>query len=70
VQEQNKEPHTGMGNRGQHREARGSDLKSGLARVAARARSHPKEAFNNLMHHLCQPRLKITYGGLRVYAML
>jgi len=52
VQEENKGPHTEVGNTGQHREARGSDLSPGLARVAARARSQPKEAFNSLMHHL------------------
>lgn len=44
-------PHTDAGDAMAHR-GRGDDLSSGLARIAARARSHPKERFTNLMHHL------------------
>ena len=60
MQEENKGPHTEVGNPGQRREVCGSDLSLGLARVAARARRHPKEAFN-LFHAFFHRNLKPVF---------
>ena len=46
------EPHTVAGNPDEHRIKREQDPVSRRAAVAAKARSHPKEQFNNLLHHL------------------
>lgn len=46
------EPHTVAGNPDEHRIRREQDPVSRRAAVAAKARSHPKEQFNNLLHHL------------------
>ena len=45
-------PYTAMGNVTEHSVNNKVDLISGRALIAARARSHPKEQFNNLVHHL------------------
>ncbi len=46
------EPHTAAGNPTEHRIKQGQDPVSRRAAIAAKARSHPKEQFNNLLHHL------------------
>ncbi len=46
------EPHTVAGNPDEHRIKRAQDPVSRRAAVAAKAKSHPKEQFNNLLHHL------------------
>lgn len=52
MEEQNKGPHTAVGNPDQHREVKGKTLSPGLTRIAAKARSYRQEQFNNLLHHL------------------
>lgn len=44
-------PHTAVGSAVRHSD-QGEDLRSGLARIAARARSQTGEKFNSLLHHL------------------
>ncbi len=51
MQEMTKVPHTEVGNWEQHRMLT-NQTQSKLALIAARARSNPRERFNNLMHHL------------------
>lgn len=46
------EPHTGAGNPSGHSVGQGYDPVSKRAAVAAKARTNPKEQFNNLLHHL------------------
>lgn len=46
------EPHTVADNLAGHRDGRGNDPASKRARIAAKARSSPKEQFNNLMHNV------------------
>jgi len=46
------EPNTVSGNLHGHSDSAGNDPESKRARIAAIARSKPKEQFNNLMHHL------------------
>jgi group II intron reverse transcriptase/maturase len=47
-----KEPNTASGTPSEHSAGVGNDPKFKRARIAAKARSNPKEKFNNLMHHL------------------
>jgi group II intron reverse transcriptase/maturase len=46
------EPHTVAGNPTGHSDGKGRDPVSRRAAIAAKARSNPKEQFNNLLHHL------------------
>ncbi|MBK9039013.1 MAG: hypothetical protein IPL83_07620 [Bdellovibrionales bacterium] len=46
------EPHSVAGNPGEHSSTKGQDPVSRRSAIAAKARSHPKEQFNNLLHHL------------------
>jgi len=46
------EPHTGAGNLSGHSDGQGYDPISRQAAIAAKARTNPKEQFNNLLHHL------------------
>jgi group II intron reverse transcriptase/maturase len=52
VQVGTKEPNSESGNPNGRRAITGNDLESKRARIAAKARSNPKEQFNNLIHHL------------------
>lgn len=47
-----KEPNTASGNPAEHSGSVGNDPESKRARIAAKARSNPKEQFSSLMHHL------------------
>jgi RNA-directed DNA polymerase len=47
-----KEPNTASGNPSEHSDRAGNDPESKRARIAAKARTSPKEKFSNLMHHL------------------
>lgn len=46
------EPHTEVGNSSEHRDGTRNDPVSRRAAIAAKARTHPKEQFNSLLHHL------------------
>jgi RNA-directed DNA polymerase len=46
------EPHTEAGNLSGHRARQENDPASRRAAIAAKARTNPKECFNNLLHHL------------------
>lgn len=52
VSRENGVPHPEAASAASRRGSCGITLSSQLARVAARARSQPKECFSNLMHHL------------------
>lgn len=52
MRETNLRPHTEVVRSDPRRENDQTNLSVGLTRVAARARSHPKEQFTSLMHHL------------------
>jgi group II intron reverse transcriptase/maturase len=52
LQVRKSEPHTEAGNPVGHSAEQGRDPVSRRAAIAAKARSHPKEQFNNLLHHL------------------
>ncbi len=45
-------PHTAVGNSSEHSDRSKYDPESRRAAIAAKARMHPKEQFNNLLHHL------------------
>jgi RNA-directed DNA polymerase len=53
-----KEPNSVSGNPSERRDGVGNDPESKRARIAAKARSNPKEKFNNLMHHLTYDLVK------------
>lgn len=52
------EPHAGVGNSIEHRSGRSFDPADRRARIAVKARSNPKERFNNLLHHLTPPLIE------------